>query len=133
MPGVLGQANEESFLITGDELTGFLIDENLPRRLSFVPSLPFVHSSVLGDSPTDSMIWDYARMNALVIVTKDADFFDRIMLSSPPPWVVHLKFGNMRRRDYQQLLAQNWTAIEGLLRTNKLISVYRDRIESFSD
>ena len=114
-------------------MKGFLIDENLPRRLTFTPSLPVSLFHALGVSPSDTQLWDYAREHSLAIVTKDADFSDRIMLATPPPWIVHLRFGNLRRKDFHSLLAKMWPQIEALLPTHKLICVYRDRIESFRD
>lgn len=75
-------------------MRGFLFDENTPRRLTFSPGLPVCHSKDLGDSPSDTEIWNYARREELVIVSKDADFSNRIMLSNPPPWIVRLRFGN---------------------------------------
>lgn len=92
-----------------------------------------VYSTSLGPRPSDSAIWDYARDHALVIVSKDADFSGRIMLATPPPWVVHLRFGNLRRREYHALLAKVWPRVEALLPDHKLICVYADRIESFRD
>jgi predicted nuclease of predicted toxin-antitoxin system len=65
----------------------------------------------------------------LVIVSKDADFSDRIITSSPPPRVVHLRFGNLRRNEYHVLLARRWPQIESLLKTTKLANVYADRLE----
>jgi len=42
----------------------------------------------LGESWSDFEIWRYAQENDLVIVTKDADFSDWVMLSEPPPKVI---------------------------------------------
>lgn len=86
-----------------------------------------------GLSPTDSALWNHSRNNSLAIVTKDADFSDRIMISTPPPWIVHLRFGNLRRKDFHALLAKMWPRIEALLPAHKLICVYKDRIEAFRD
>jgi predicted nuclease of predicted toxin-antitoxin system len=79
--------------------------------------------------PTDTAVWDYARRNELVIVSKDADFSDRIITQSPPPWVVHLKFGNPRRKEFHALLARVWAQVEALLKNHKLVNVFSDRIE----
>ena len=49
------------------------------------------------------------------------------------PWSVHLRFGNLRRNEYHNLLAKMWPRVEALLPAHKLICVYRDRIESFRD
>ena len=114
-------------------MKGFLFDENLPRRLTITPSLPLIFATSLGGSPSDTAIWSYGREHSLAIVTKDADFSDRIMQAVPPPWIVHIRFGDLRRKDFHTLLAKMWRGIEALLPSHKLICVYRDRIESFRD
>ena len=112
-------------------MKGFVLDENVPVRLTFQPGLPVVSSSsVLGKSADDSELWEYAKERGMVIVTKDADFSDRILISTPPPWIVHLRFGNLRRKDYHRLLSQMWPHVEGLLPKYKMIAVYADRIEA---
>lgn len=112
-------------------MKGYLLDENLPRRLTFTPTLPVLHATELGSSPTDTELWQYARENELVIVSKDADFSDRIMLHDPPPWVVHLRFGNLRLAAFHERLAKMWPLIEERLPDHKLICLYTDRIEAF--
>jgi predicted nuclease of predicted toxin-antitoxin system len=111
-------------------LKGFLFDENLPQNISFSPMLPVCHARSLGVSAADSMLWQHARENELVIVSKDADFSHRMMLASPPPWVVHLRIGNLRRADFHAFLARIWPQVESLLPAHKLVNVYADRIEA---
>lgn len=111
-------------------MNGFLFDENLPQNISFSPMFPVIHARSLGVSLSDSALWRHARQNQLLIVSEDADFSHRIMLSSPPPWVVHLRFGNLRRGDFHALPARLWPAIETLLPAHKLVNVYADRIEA---
>jgi predicted nuclease of predicted toxin-antitoxin system len=110
-------------------MKGFLLDENLPSRLTFSPSLPVVSFSAAGKNPTDSQLWEFARSRELVIVSKDADFSQRIIMQSPPPWVVHLRFGNLRRREFHTVLARVWPQVEALLKSHKLVNVYADRLE----
>ena len=110
-------------------MNGFLFDENVPSRLQFIPKLPSIPLSKVGRNPTDTQIWNYSRAHDLVIVTKDADFSVRIIASTPPPRVVHLRFGNVPRRDFHSLLARKWNEIESVLKTKKLVNVYFDRIE----
>ena len=133
MPRVFCAVAEAPLYTLGGRLKGYLFDENLPSRLTFKPSLPVVFSSSLGASPSDDMLWSHGCEHSLVIVSKDADFSARIMLASPPPWIVHLRFGNLRRAAYHALLAKMWPHVEALLPENKLICVYADRIESFRD
>jgi predicted nuclease of predicted toxin-antitoxin system len=68
-------------------------------------------------------------MRELVIVSKDADFSDRIIVHQPPPWVVHLRFGNLRKKDFHALLARVWPQVETLLKSHKLVNVYSRRLE----
>ena len=110
-------------------MKGFFFDENLPSRLTFKPGLPVVTTTSLGSSPTDTQVWEFAQRRELVIVSKDADFSERIILRMPPPWVVHLRFGNLRRKEYHALLARVWPQVETLLKTYKLVNVYADRVE----
>ena len=110
-------------------MKGYLFDGNVPSLVAFTPKLPIIPLSKVGRNPSDSRIWDFARTHDLVIVSKDADFSDRIITSSPPPRVVHLRFGNLRRNEYHALLARRWPQVESLLKTNKLVNVYIDRLE----
>ena len=110
-------------------MKGFLLDENLPTRLRFTPSLSIVPFSALGASPSDSEVWEYARREEWVIVTKDADFSGRIILHEAPPWGVRLRFGNLRRSDFHALLARVWPQVEGLLKNSKLVNVHADHVE----
>ena len=113
-------------------MNGFLFEENIPRRLKFTPVLPIIDScQAVGPGRSDDDVWQYAAEKQLVIVTKDSDFSDRIAVSVSPPWIIHLRFGNMRRRDFHTLLAKVWPKIEDLLPAHKLICVYADRIEAF--
>lgn len=111
-------------------MNGFLLDENIPNRFSFTSKFPILHAREIGVSLSDTVLWEYARDHEFVIVTKDADFSHRVMLSDPPPWIVHLRIGNMRRKDFHEFLARVWPKIEDLLPENKLINVYLDTIEA---
>ena len=111
-------------------MRGFLFDENLPRVSSLQTGLPVTHALELGTRPSDSQLWAHAQQNDLVIVTKDADFSQRIVLSAPPPRVVHLCVGNMRGRDFAAWLRSVWPQIESTVATHKLVNVYRDHIEA---
>jgi len=113
-------------------VNGFLLDENLPSRLRLISPLPVTHSNDLGESPTDDDIWNFAKRNRLVIITKDADFSDRVAAAQPPPWVIHLRFGNLKKLEFHAFLEKNWVKILGLLPAHKLINVYLDRIESLA-
>ncbi len=111
-------------------LTGFLLDENLPGRLRFTPSLPVLHARDLGLSLNDTDLWRYARERDLVIITKDTDFSERILVTDPPPKVVHLRFGNLRLGEFHDHLARVWPRVEVMLETNKLVNIYLEHLEA---
>ncbi len=52
----------------------YLIDVNLPRYFSLWNSPDYLFVSDINDEWTDEEIWNYATLNELTIVTKDADF-----------------------------------------------------------
>jgi predicted nuclease of predicted toxin-antitoxin system len=108
----------------------FLIDVNLPYRFSLWSGDECVHMRDIGETWTDTRIWQYARERDLVIVSKDTDFSDRAMISAPPPRVIHLRFGNLRMRDFHVLISRLWPSIVALSAANRLIRVYQDRIEA---
>ncbi|WP_201219304.1 DUF5615 family PIN-like protein [Halochromatium roseum] len=110
----------------------FLIDVNLPYRFALWANEDCIHMRDIGETWSDSEIWRYAREHDLIIVTKDTDFSDRIMVSEPPPRVVHICFGNMRMRQFHGLMTRLWPQIMELTTTNRLVRVYQDRIEALA-
>jgi len=80
----------------------YLIDVNLPYRFSLSKSDKYIHQTDIGDEWTDEQIWNYAEENNLTIITKDSDFSNRIIFHQPPPKVIHIRFGNMKMRDFLQ-------------------------------
>lgn len=107
----------------------YLIDVNLPRYFSLWADEAYEHVVNINDEMKDSEIWEYAKQNNLVIVTKDADFSDRILLADPPPRIIHIRTGNMKMRDFHHHLSQLWDQICLLSESYKLVQVYNDRIE----
>lgn len=104
------------------------IDENLPRTLGGRLGRPAVHATDLGVRLTDQEIWEKGRSDNGVVLTQDADFFDRIVVDGPPPQVVWVRTGNMRRRELEDRLVNAWPEIERLLTESALVEVYRDRV-----
>ena len=107
----------------------FLIDANLPYHFSIWKGPNFIHQYDLGDTWTDEEIWNYAKENNLTIVSKDADFSNRIVVSNPPPKVIHLKIGNMKLKELYAFTSGVWNEVVQLSKSSKLVSVYKDKIE----
>lgn len=107
----------------------YLIDVNLPYYFSTWNSSDFVHVADLNDEWTDEDIWEYALKHHLTIVSKDSDFSEKILLQTPPPRVIHIRFGNVNMKEFHQLISCRWNDICELSKFYKLINVFKDRIE----
>jgi len=110
----------------------FLVDANLPYYFSLWHNEQFIHQIDLGDSWTDEQIWQYAKENNLTIITKDADFSNRILLKEPPPKVIHMRIGNLKMRDFFLLITKVWEQIKVLNKDYKLVNVFQDRLEGIN-
>jgi predicted nuclease of predicted toxin-antitoxin system len=108
----------------------YLIDANLPRWFSLWSGseCEFVHD--IGPTWTDTEIWNHAAANGLTIVSKDADFSERVLLSADGPHVIHIRVGNLTMQDFHGYLTGIWGDVCQASDTSRLVSVYRDRIES---
>ncbi|MGH7970223.1 MAG: DUF5615 family PIN-like protein, partial [Limisphaerales bacterium] len=71
-----------------------LYDHNLSPKLVRRLDDLFPHSDHVFalhlDEAEDSVLWEYAKTNGFVIVSKDSDFSDRSLLFGPPPKVIRL-------------------------------------------
>jgi len=107
----------------------FLVDVNLPYYFSLWNSPDYIHQTTINHSWTDSQIWDYAKANNLTIITKDADFTNRILISEPPPKIIQIKIGNCSLNELYLILNKNWEYVLELNKEHKLVTVYPERIE----
>ena len=92
-----------------------LFDENLspklPNRLTdlFPNSL---HVRDVGMKATiDPIVWDYAKDNNLMIVSKDADMHDLSLVLGNPPKVIWLRLGTCSTLQIESLLRRDFDAI----------------------
>ncbi len=60
----------------------------------------------------DPIVWDYAKDNDLIIVSKDADMHDLSLVFGNPPKVVWLQLGNCSTRQVEELLRQDFEVIK---------------------
>jgi predicted nuclease of predicted toxin-antitoxin system len=107
-----------------------LLDQNLSPRLvdrlwDVFPDV--THVSLVGlDRSPDAEGWAYARAHDRVIVTKDADFADMVVLRGFPPKVVWLRLGNCTVRELEDALRADRAAIAALSQdpTVEVLSLY---------
>lgn len=107
-----------------------LIDENLPASIARILPVDSSHATDVADRPSDRQLWDYARSRGWNILTRDTDFFDRIMLDGSPPKVIWVRLGNIRKRDLESKLLQLWPSIVKLLEDSDLVEIHPDSLEA---
>jgi predicted nuclease of predicted toxin-antitoxin system len=95
-----------------------LYDHHLSPRL--VKSLADIypnsnHVYRLGlDQADDKDIWEHARREGFLIVTKDADFSDLCMLLGFPPKIIWIRRGNCQTSAIEAMLRYHYADIEAL-------------------
>ena len=93
-----------------------LFDENLspklPNRLSDVFPRSLHVKDIGMEATIDSIVWNYAKDNDLMIVSKDADMHDLSLVFGNPPKVIWLRLGNCSTRQVEQLLRQQFDVIK---------------------
>ncbi|MCY7346203.1 MAG: DUF5615 family PIN-like protein [Pyrinomonadaceae bacterium] len=60
------------------------------------------------------MVWEHAKDNGFVVVTKDADFADLSVFRGFSPKVVWIRRGNCSTTDIENLLRDHLSEIEDL-------------------
>jgi predicted nuclease of predicted toxin-antitoxin system len=85
-----------------------LLDQNLSWRLpaklaDLYPDSRHIREVGMKESQ-DIDIWNYAKANGFVIVSKDLDFQQRSLLFGHPPKVVRLRVGNCTVQTIEDLL-----------------------------
>jgi predicted nuclease of predicted toxin-antitoxin system len=92
-----------------------LFDQNLSPRLAHRLADIYadsIHVREIGlRDADDSVIWDYAKLNGLAIVSKDSDFQQRSLLYGSPPKFIWLRVGNCSVKTIEDLLRKHSIAI----------------------
>ncbi len=101
----------------------WIIDAQLPPRLK--PWLnqkgeDAVHVFDLenGLQMPDTLIWQYARENQCIIISKDKDFFDFATLFGNPPQTVFISVGNCSTEQLISVLEKSYDDIMNRLKNN---------------
>jgi predicted nuclease of predicted toxin-antitoxin system len=93
-----------------------LFDENLsPKLVSRLSDLfpNSLHVRDVGMSATiDPIVWNYAKDNDFMIVSKDADMHDLSLVYGNPPKVIWLRLGNCSTLQVETLLRRDFNAIQ---------------------
>jgi len=92
-----------------------LLDENLSDRIinriiDLYPDSEHVKTLALTNTD-DVVIWEYAKANGFVIVSKDSDFHQRSLLYGHPPQFIYLRVGNCPTSKIVQILRDSFDTI----------------------
>lgn len=93
-----------------------LFDENLSHKLArrlddIFPNS--IHVRDVGLKATDDpLVWEYARDNDFMIVSKDVDMHDLSLVFGNPPKVIWVRLGNCSTSDVENLLRREFDVIK---------------------
>ncbi len=62
-------------------------------------------------SAADPLVWDHAKDNNMIIVSKDADMHDLSLVFGNPPKVIWVRLGNCSTREVESLLRRDFDVI----------------------
>lgn len=110
----------------------YLIDVNLPYYFSLWNNELYIHQIDIDDEWKDNKIWQYAKENNLTIITKDSDFSNRILFQDPPPKIIHIRFGNMKMKEFFEKTTEIWEQVLALNENYKLVNVFKERLEGIN-
>ncbi|MEM8897664.1 MAG: DUF5615 family PIN-like protein, partial [Bacteroidota bacterium] len=105
------------------------VDVNLPKYFNLWSSEEYIHQSDIDSQWKDKQIWAYAKEHHLTIISKDSDFSNRIIISLPPPKVIHIKIGNVSMNEFYNIIYHCWEEVLLQNKDYKLVNVYKDRLE----
>ena len=101
-----------------------LFDQNLSPRLPALLDDVFPgskHVVDIGlDRSSDHDLWEYARENDYVIVTKDVDFSDRSAIIGFPPKIIWIRLGNTVTLPIEAAIRKNLESIESFYKDKDL-------------
>ena len=93
-----------------------LFDENLSHKLAHLLADIFPNSLHVRDiglkATSDPLVWDYAKDNDFMIVSKDADMHDLSLVFGNPPKVVWVRLGNCSTLQIEELLRRDFDVIK---------------------
>ena len=100
-------------LLFGENLSPILVS----RLADLFPASTHVRDVGLR-AADDPAVWEYARLNEFLVVSKDADMHDLSLLFGNPPKVIWLRLGNCSTVRVENLLRREFQAIKAFYEDN---------------
>lgn len=115
----------------------FIVDTQLPPKLAYSLKdlgADAIHTTYFEDGHLldDREIIKIAIEEDRIVVTKDSDFRDHLLLKGSPPNLLLIKTGNIANKGLIQLIQQNYNAISKLYEEgNNMIVIDRQSITAY--
>jgi predicted nuclease of predicted toxin-antitoxin system len=111
----------------------FLLDAQLPRRLAFLlreSGHDVIHTLDLphANRTTDHEINNRSVQELRVVVTKDSDFVDSLLLRRQPWKLLSVTTGNIHNREFEALFLTNLETIINGLEEHTYVELSRFRL-----
>ena len=88
-----------------------LLDENLSPKLPGLIAATFPDSQHVRElglkGQSDEAIWNFAKLNDFILISKDKDFYQRALLYGVPPKFIWLCLGNCTTSDLLSLIQRH--------------------------
>lgn len=107
----------------------FLVDVNLPKYFAFFNSPDFIHLMDINPKMSDTDVWNYAKQNNLIILTKDSDFYYKSISEEKSVKVIYFRLGNQKLSELHSYFTNNWRLIKNHIEHSWLILASHDEIE----
>ncbi len=111
----------------------FILDAQLPRKLSdflvwkgynSIHTLDLPHKNRTKDSEINQLSVDEKR----VLISKDLDFIESLLISDKPYKLIYLTTGNITNKALLELFSHNIDKIVEMIAENRLIEVTEESI-----
>jgi len=93
-----------------------LFDQNLSHKLArhladLFPDSTHVRDVSLQEA-SDAVVWESAKQDGFMIVSKDSDFHQRSFVFGFPPKVIWIQLGNCTTTDVERVIRRDFDAIK---------------------
>ncbi|MDX1957828.1 MAG: DUF5615 family PIN-like protein [Leptospiraceae bacterium] len=111
----------------------FLIDANLPKRLSLwlkEKGYDSIHTLELPEKnlSVDNFINKFSISEQRIVISKDKDFVNSFLINKEPFKLVLIKSGNLSNPELIQIFENKFTTIVNLLEHSSFIEVHKEMI-----
>ncbi|WP_456391483.1 DUF5615 family PIN-like protein [Nitratifractor sp.] len=114
----------------------FLVDAQLPKHLALYlrqEGYDVLHTLELpeGNSTKDSEINRISLEQQRVVVSKDEDFFESILISDKPYKLLMVRTGNITNAELLELLGKNLDRIVKALRESRVVEITQEHLVAY--